>query len=219
MLGMADSLHQCPRVAGGACPDSGARLRHGTCRPGASRRPTIALLATAALAAVAGCGSGPGGTTRQVASIPSASHPVATHAQPAGTGPASQAGVLVVPWEPLKGLHAYQAWGACLKEHHPTQGKRSGQELFGIPDVSVAAAQACRSLQPHGPWQEDPTKNPRYKLDFAHWINCLNARGVHVVATQGGVTAGGWTYTSSHVPPNDDQIELQCEMRAFGEHR
>jgi len=178
--------------------------------------------AAAALALLAGCAGGSSsGAAGQVASI-SPSGTAASAGQPSAAASAGQP----TPGGPVLSENATIAeekaalgpWYRCLGAHGTRLIENS--KYSGLPSpagaISAAAMKACLSLQPHAPWQEIPADNPNYQLDMAKWINCMNAKGVGVKATSGGVTAGGWTFTHSYGPPNQDQIVSQCETKAFG---
>jgi hypothetical protein len=185
--------------------------------------PRTAGLA-AALVLLAACASGSGsGATGQVASIPSSG----------GTaGSVGQGSAAAVPSHPnLEGpalpdeatdaqIKAIEGpWFRCLGAHGTPLATNPKQPGVMAPTgaIPAAARKACLSLQPHAPWQEIPADNPNYKLDMAKWINCMNARGVGVKATSGGPTAGGWTFTNPNEPADENQVETQCEMQAFGD--
>jgi hypothetical protein len=184
--------------------------------------PRTAGLA-AALVLLAACASGSGsGATGQVASIPSSggtagsvgqSSAAAVSSHPNLEGPALSEEATAAQIKAIEG-----PWVRCLGAHGTALALTP--KLPGLPmpisTISAAARNACRSLQPHPPWQEIPADNPNYKLDMAKWINCMNARGVGVEATSAGPTAGGWTFTRSDEPANANQIEGQCEAKAFG---
>lgn len=84
----------------------------------------------------------------------------------------------------------------------------------GSYDQFPGAVKACRSLQPHPPWQEMPQYNPNYQRDFARWVNCMNAEGVPAKAVPGGWDFNG---TSSLSYAQQNKVTVTCEMRAFNE--
>jgi len=189
---------------------------------------TVSRIAALAAAPVllAACASGSGsGATGQVASIPSSGGTAGAGGQ-SGQGSAA-----AVPSHPnLEGpalpeeatdaqIKAIEGpWFRCLGAHGTPLATNPKQPGVMAPTgaIPAAARKACLSLQPHTPWQEIPADNPNYKLDMASWINCMNAKGVGVKATSGGPTAGGWTFTQSYGPPDQNQVVRECEAKAFG---
>ena len=173
--------------------------------------------AAALLAALAGCASTPGPATRQVASLPSATSATtqSSGSQPtgAGSGPAGLQGP-TIPNDASKAqyMRLTQPWDQCLQQHGVAHLPGTvGSNLE--PHTLKTAETACQSLQPHPPWQQMPAYNPRYRQDLAAWVNCLNGHGIHV-----HVIPGGWTFDSSApLPPDERQVELSCEAKAFHE--
>jgi hypothetical protein len=220
--GMPNFLPELPPAHRKARRATAAAARTTSPRSGARLRLAALAVGAAALPALAGCG---GGSARQVASIPSSggaasSAPAGSSGgsggQPAGTQKFNLQGVTLPDnASPAERKRIFNAWAGCLEAHgdHAIATKSDGTMVPASTPVPPAPAKACQSLHPHSPWQEIPADNPNYNQDMANWINCLNTRGVHVRAT-----SQGWTFTSTNVPPNEHQIEVQCEMQAFGEH-
>jgi hypothetical protein len=108
---------------------------------------------------------------------------------------------------------------SCLEDHGVTGiGTKPGglmgpSEKFPNTPLVVTAEKDCAPKKPHAPWQEIPADNPNYQADMAKWVNCMNARGVPVTPN-----SQGWTFASSHEPADAGQVQLECEMTAFGEH-
>jgi len=179
-------------------------------------RVVVAAGAVSLLAACGGGGSGSAAAAQGVASI----------AASGGTRPAVQqtapvqTGVLLPDnASPAEAKRIVNAYYSCLEDHGVTTGIGSKPNGLMGPEGSfpntplVATAEKdCASKKPHPPWQEIPADNPNYQNDMRAWINCMNSRGVPVRAV-----SGGWTFVSSHVPADESQIELECEMKAFGE--
>ena len=180
--------------------------------------------AAVALALLAGCASGSGSSAAgQVASMPSQSSSAGSSGQSSATAATSQP----TPGGPALSAYATAAqrkailgpWYRCLGAHGTPLAMTAKLPGLMAPTgtIPAAASKACLSLQPHTPSQEIPADNPNYNVDMAKWINCMNARGVGVKATPGGVTAGGWTFTHAYGPADQNQIVSQCEAKAFGE--
>lgn len=198
-------------------------------------RITISTRKRAAIAAAAltiitltACGSGGGQAGRagtgNVASLPASPSQVSSSAgtAPAGqSGPAGLTGVTMPDnASPAERDHIEDAWATCMEAHgdHQFTSKADGVPggyLTPTGSLTPAALQACRSLQPHPPWQELPQYNPDYQRDSARWVNCLNRRGLPVQAVP-----GGWTYngTSSLSEAQQAKVEVECEMQAFNEN-
>jgi hypothetical protein len=195
------------------------------------RQQVAAIMAALTVITLTACGSGGGGQaagTSSVASLP-ASHsasPGRGTASPAAAAAAGQSGpaglqgvTMPANASPAETARIMNAWASCLQAHgDPDFATKKGPGGIEAPTTSPskfpAAAKACRSLQPHPPWQEMPQYNPSYQRDFAQWVTCLNARGVPVKAVP-----GGWNYdgTSSLSPARQEKVTVQCEMRAFHE--
>jgi hypothetical protein len=203
-----------------------------------NRAATVA--ATCVVIALTACGGQPGNSgqagnagqagaggagTGSVASLPaSPGQPSSGASTTAGQGgPAGLTGVTMPDnATPAERNRIEDAWASCMEahgEHHfvAKPGGPGGFLTWTVPLTQLlpAAVQACRSLQPHPPWQEMPQYNPNYQRDFAQWVTCLNAKGVPVKAVP-----GGWTYngTSSLSAAQQDKVTLECEMQAFNEN-
>jgi hypothetical protein len=179
----------------------------------------MALAALAAGMTLAACG-GSGGAMQSVASLPGAStaapvaQPTTTSALdgvtiPANSSPAQMARIMNA-WASCMERHGYHNF--AVKDQDGIQMKvQQGNDLNRFPD----AVNACKSLQPHPPWQEMPDRNPQYAADMASWISCMNHRGLAVHGD-----AGGWTFDHADLNMPGDQlarIELQCRLQAFHE--
>jgi len=188
----------------------------------------IALTACGSQAGNAGQGGAGGTGTGSVASLPpSPGQPSSGASTPTSAGgqggPAGLTGVTMPDnATPAERNRIEDAWASCMEahgEHHfaAKPGGPGGFLTWTVPLTQLlpAALQACRSLQPHPPWQEMPQYNPNYQRDFAQWVTCLNAKGVPVKAVP-----GGWTYngTSSLSAAQQDKVTLGCEMQAFNEN-
>jgi hypothetical protein len=192
------------------------------------RQQVAAIMAALTVITLTACGSsgGQGAGTSSVASLPashSASPGRGTGSPAAAAGQSGPAGLQGVTMpanaSPAETARIMNAWASCLQAHgDPDFATKKGPGGIEAPTTSPskfpAAAKACRSLQPHPPWQEMPQYNPSYQRDFAQWVTCLNARGVPVKAVP-----GGWNYdgTSSLSPARQEKVTVQCEMRAFHE--
>jgi len=116
-------------------------------------------------------------------------------------------------------------YNRCLVEHGVPDLAERG--LSPMQDGRSAEAEAaCADELPRMPIASDPDRNPRYERDFAAWVACMNERGLPVVATATGPTAGGWTYGTARTarerrilsPAGWDEaraIERGCELAAF----
>ncbi len=182
----------------------------------------LAVRATAGVLAllVTGCGGGSSAGT-PVASLPATggARVGGQHAS-AGSSPTGLEGpTLPVNASVAEIKRIVNPYFQCLQAHgDPNIGSKPngimGPNSSTVTPAISAAQAACRSLLPHGPWQEMPQYNPHYNQDMAAWVNCLNAHGIHVHQT-----SDGWTYDSSGpLPPGSGQTTVRCEMKAFGEH-
>jgi hypothetical protein len=186
----------------------------------AARGAALAAAAAAVLVAgLAGCSTGSGSAAAKHGT--STPRP-ASSGSPAGqrlTGTSSHRANLEGPTLPDNASAAevrriYKPWSACLEAHgvHKFVSKDGLKEPAS--PVTPAILKSCQRLRPHPPWQEIPAYNPNYNKDMAAWIDCMNARGMGVVGN-----SHGWTFTGSgHPDGNIYQIQVQCEMQAFGEH-
>lgn len=218
---MPNFAPQLPPVRRAARRAAAATTRTAFPRSGARLRVAALAVSVAALPALAGCAGGSG--ARQVASIPSSggvagsASAESSEGQPGGAQKFNQPGVTLPDnASPAETKRIVNAWMGCLEANgdHSVATKSNGEMTPDAP-VPAGAAKACQSLQPHPPWQEIPADNPNYNQDMARWVNCLNSRGIHVRGN-----SQGWTYTSNsnNLPPNAQQIQVQCEMKAFGEN-
>jgi hypothetical protein len=178
-------------------------------------RVVAAVGAVSLLAACGGGGSGSAAAAQGVASIAASggTRPAAQQTAPVQTGV-----LLPVNASEAEAKRIMNAYYSCLQGHGVTGIGTKPNGLMGpenIPHTPLVATaeKDCASKKPHGPWQENPADNPNYQNDMRAWINCMNSRGVPVRAV-----AGGWNFVSTHVPADESQIELECEMKAFGEN-
>jgi hypothetical protein len=162
-----------------------------------------------------------------------ASLPASAGQSPSGTqtpassqgGPAGLTGVTIpVNAPPAEVNHIQDAWATCMENHgdHDFVVKAgtggyltSNDGQSGAAIKFPAAFKACKSLQPHPPWQEIPQYNPNYNRDEARWVSCMNQRGVPVTAVRGGFDFDG---TSKYSQSEQDEITVECEMQAFNEN-
>jgi hypothetical protein len=184
-----------------------------------------ATLTIITLTACGGSGQAGGAGTGNVASLPPSPGAVSSSAGTAGqagqSGPAGLGGVTLPDnASPAETARIMNAWASCMGSHGDSHfaAKQGHPDGVRVPTVSIdkfpAAVKACRSLQPHAPWQELPQYNPNYQRDFARDVNCMNARGVPVKAVPGGWTFNG---TSSLSEAQQEQVTVECEMQAFNE--
>jgi len=174
-------------------------------------------VAAGAVSLLAACGGGSGSAA--------AAQGVASIAASGGTRPAAeqtapvQTGVLLPDnASEAETKRIVNAYYSCLQGHGVTGigSKPNGLMAPGnIPNTPLVATaeKDCASKKPHPPWQEIPADNPNFQNDMRAWVNCMNSRGVPVTAV-----SGGWNFASSHEPADADQIQLECEMKAFGDN-
>ncbi|MFI1995920.1 hypothetical protein [Actinoplanes sp. NPDC020271] len=88
-------------------------------------------------------------------------------------------------------------------------GRRLDQS--GEPE---SAYLACAGKLPRQPPELDEDINPNFAAQWNDHVKCLRAHGLKVHVTK----PGEWTYDSADtvIPPNDDQIEHDCLLEAFG---
>jgi hypothetical protein len=180
------------------------------------------VAAVGAVSLLAACGGGSGSTT---AAQGAAAQGVASIAASGGTRPTAQqttpvqtGAVLPDNASPAETKRIVNAYYSCLQDHGVTGISTKPNGLMGpenIPNTPlVATAQKdCASKKPHPPWQEIPADNPNFQNDMRAWVNCMNSRGLSVKAV-----SGGWNFASSHEPADANQIQVECEMQAFGEN-
>jgi hypothetical protein len=202
---------------------------HLSYRKRAATIPALAAMAALTVIALTACGSGGqdgGAGTRSVASLPTPAGQRPSSTGSASSGPAGLEGVTIPDnASPAVRNRIQDAWASCMEAHgdHHFVDKPGGPGGFLTTTDTMnqmvsefpAAVQACRSLQPHSPWQELPQYNPNYQRDFAQWVNCLNAKGLPVKAVP-----GGWTYngTSSLSQAQQEKVTVDCEIQAFHEN-
>jgi hypothetical protein len=201
-----------------------------------NKRRVVTVAAALTILTLTACGSGgrPGNAgqagvggvgTGAVASLPASpgQSPSAADTTKSGqSGPAGLDGVTMPDNASPSVLNRIEdAWASCMEAHgdHHFATKKDGAAGGYLTPTSgysqfPAAVKACRSLQPHPPWQEMPQYNPDYQRDFARWVNCMNAEGVPVKAVPGGWDFNG---TSSLSYAQQNRVTVTCEMRAFNE--
>jgi hypothetical protein len=195
-----------------------------------TKKRAAAVAATWAVIALTACGgqARSGGAGTGVASLPASPGQPSPGAEttPASAGgqggPAGLTGVTLPDNATTAERNRIEdAWASCMESNgdHDFAVKSGGPGGYLTPTVSItsfpAAVQACRSLQPHPPWQEMPQYNPNYQRDFARWVSCMNAKGVPVTAVPGGFDYDG---TSSLSPSQQQKVTVECEMQAFDEN-
>jgi hypothetical protein len=193
-----------------------------------------AVTAVTLVTAVTACGgqagnSGQGGAAGAgaggVASLPAPAGQSPSGTQTAAGsqgGPKGLTGVTLPDNAPPAEVNRIQAaWATCMENHgdHDFVAKAGGyltsnDGLSGAAIKFPAALKACKSLQPHPPWQEIPQYNPNYNRDEARSVSCMNQRGVPVTAVPGGWNFDG---TSKYSESERDKITVECEMQAFNE--
>jgi hypothetical protein len=195
-----------------------------------NKKRVAAVTAALTVITLTACGGGSGGAaggagTGNVASLPASPGQGASSAGTAGqsgqSGPAGLEGVTLPDNATMaETTRIMNAWASCMGSHGDSHfaAKQGHPDGVRVPTVSIdkfpAAVKACRSLQPHAPWQELPQYNPNYQRDFARDVTCMNARGVPVKAVHGGWTFNG---TSSLSEAQQEQVTVECEMQAFNE--
>jgi hypothetical protein len=196
-----------------------------------TKKRAATVAATCAVIALTACSGQAvsGGTgTSGVASLPASSGQPSSGAETASAsaggqgGPTGLTGVTMPDNATTAERNRIEdTWASCMESHgdHDFATKSGGPGGYLTPTVSItnfpAAVQACRSLQPHPPWQEMPQYNPNYRRDFAQWVSCMNAMEVPVTAVPGGFDYDG---TSSLSPSQQQKVTVECEMRAFDEN-
>jgi hypothetical protein len=183
-----------------------------------SRTVELAAVGTVAISVLSGCGGGSGEASRPGEDVASISGPSAS-AESAKPSAAPDSGR---PQQRLDSTAEEErkltnAWASCLKDHGVktyTKGSPGGEWTFPSAEASEfpASAKVCASKQPLQPAETDPKRNPHYADDFCDWIKCMNSRGLKVVALPDN---SGWNYAGSTLPSNSDEIENDCELRAF----
>jgi hypothetical protein len=183
-----------------------------------SRTVELAAVGAVMISVLSGCGGGSAGASRPGDDVASISGPNASteSAEPSATLDSGRPQLrLDSTQEEERKLQ--NAWGSCLKDHGVktyTKGSPGGEWIF--PDVKAsdlpASAKACASKQPLQPAETDPKRNPHYADDFRDWIKCMNSRGLKLVAPPDNQ---GWNYASRTLPSNSDEIEHDCELKAF----
>ncbi len=144
-----------------------------------------------------------------VASIPSN-----TTAGQAASSPASAEGPQARIDTPAMEITRWQTvYLKCLKDHGTPGIIATGGQLKGNPEAAPPAAlTACASKKPNSLAPElDPKKNPDYDEQFSKMVKCLQDKGFKIRETE-----EGWTFTEADpLPPNDVEIELECQVQAF----
>jgi len=185
-----------------------------------SRTVESAAVVAVAISVLSGCGGGSGGAGKPGDDVASLSDPRAS-AESAKSSAASDSvsgrPQLRLDSTPDEERRLTNAWASCLKDHGVktyTKSGPGGDWTFPDTDASPypASAKVCASKQPRQPAETDPTRNPHYADDFRDWIKCMNSRGLKVVALPDN---SGWNYASEKNPPNADEIENDCELKAF----
>jgi hypothetical protein len=184
----------------------------------------LALAATTTgLLALAACGSSGGSDPAQpqVAALPGNGASTANQA-PATTVTAGR------PQErlddtPQQHEALIHAWDVCLLANGATTEGATGIAGDRTPirePIPKQALDACLSKEPLGPPELDPGLNPDYRQDWLADIACLRSHGVMVHLTQdtsAGPNGLAWTFDDNAppLPPNEPQLEDQCELSAF----
>ncbi|MGA5304468.1 hypothetical protein ACPCHT_31475 [Nucisporomicrobium flavum] len=90
----------------------------------------------------------------------------------------------------------------------------TGKRLLDTSGEPKAAYTACAPQKPLEPVETDPDRNPDFAAQWQENVRCLRAHGLMVHVTK----PGEWTYDSSDtpVPENQQQLERQCMLEAFG---
>jgi hypothetical protein len=195
-----------------------------------------ALLSAALLTLVlAGCGSNQKASEPQVPSLPA--NPSASAEGDTGIGSnaddddsASSKGR---PQRRLddteeRGRQLTGAWYDCLVKHGARWATlEDGPGVAGVGNKFPArpypakAQAACRNKVPLDPPELDPATNPHYRDDWKADVKCLREHGIMVHLTKdpsAGPNGLTWTYDedAGQSPDNQEQIENDCMMRAFG---
>lgn len=180
------------------------------------------LASAAALVAATGCGSAGSAQSGQIASIPSTASAgsTTTASSTAGAGSSASPPVERLDDSPAQIDALIGAWDDCLVAHGATYG--NGAAVAGsrtLSNIPASAKAACLSKEPELPPQLVPSENPHYRADFISEVACMRAQGVmvHLVTdTSGGFNGLSWTYDNSNpLPADSNQVEAQCQAKAF----
>ncbi|MEU1510772.1 hypothetical protein ABZ490_01210 [Streptomyces sp. NPDC005811] len=100
----------------------------------------------------------------------------------------------------------YDAWLACLKEHGAAEKYKRKPN-----DPSVLA---CKGKEPLDPPELDPARNPDFSDDTRAMVKCMNEHGIKSV-----VADGLWALEDGNSlnAPHYDDIELDCQVKAYGD--
>ncbi|MEU6146804.1 hypothetical protein ABZ848_41465 [Streptomyces sp. NPDC047081] len=102
----------------------------------------------------------------------------------------------------------YDAWLACLKDHGAAEKyKRKPND---------PAVLACKNKEPLDPPELDPAKNPDYSDDVRAMVKCMKGHGIKAL-----VSDGNWALETGDElnRPHYDEYVLDCQVKAFGEHK
>jgi hypothetical protein len=188
---------------------------------------------------LAGCSGSDGTPQAQVASLPAATS--AGSGEPAATTapgkPTTGRPQMRLDDSPEQRDALIRAWDACLVKngarYTPDRGRGAaagaaagpGQTAVVVRTVAEpipkAAKAACTDKLPLGPPEQDPNLNPHYRDDSLANVKCLRQNGIKVhLVNDTSVDPNGlsWTYDDSAgtLPANEDKIEHDCELAAFG---
>jgi len=133
------------------------------------------------------------------------------------------------------------AWDVCLVHHGAkyadeagvraqagaapgkSGGTKAGAEMYRslAEPIPNAAKKACVDRAPIGAPELDPNLNAHYRDDMLAEVKCLRAQGipVHLVPdTSAGPNGLSWGYddNAGPLPANEEQIDRDCELKAFG---
>ena len=102
----------------------------------------------------------------------------------------------------------YDAWQACLKDH--------GAEVKYKRKPNDPSVLACKGKQPLDPPELDPDRNPDYSDDTRAMVKCMNEHGIKSL-----VVNGGWALEDGNSlnAPHYDEIQLDCQVKAYGAHK
>ena len=184
------------------------------------RRTALAATMTA-LAAVSACSSTSDQVDRpRVATLQSApaSAPPATKEAPEGVQ-------LRLDTTEEETARFYDVYMDCLMKHGVKQLPNDPDSIgiaMGTRGVLLdwksgepkAAYTACAGKKPLQPVELDPDRNPRFAQQWQDNVRCLRRNGLMVHVTK----PGEWTYDEGDhkIPDNQQQLEDQCMLEAFG---
>jgi hypothetical protein len=109
-------------------------------------------------------------------------------------------------------------WRTCMKDN--------GADLDTMPPSIEGAARwaqehqsaglACRSLLPLPPWGLDRT-NPEYRENVRQWVECMNDRGLSIIATPDDAQSP-WRFggDSALSPEESSRVQQDCMKETIG---